>query len=234
MTDMRLELRRFTSLIHPQMLGAILSGESSAESEPTGVTADLGPVKALVKDLVERGAYRRPSERTGWDRQLVEPLHSALSHLTVRMASDMRFWQWLCVEVMSDFVWARWHGSVPEGPPEGAIPPSLAGRFLGRQTLNGVSRNALSRLWWCGQTLGSPQDGYRLAREALQNQDFFQTIFERELGLYPPAARACLHALRNATEDERRMAVKRLNHYLTTIAVEVLSEEDIVSLLTEN
>jgi hypothetical protein len=67
--------------------------------------------------------------------------------------------------------------------------------------------------------------------EALANQDFFQAIFERKFGLYPPAARACLDVLRDASEDERREATKRLNHYLTTIVLENLTEGDIRELL---
>ena len=108
-------------------------------------------------------------------------------------------------------------------------------RFLGAGTLRGTSRNALARLWWCAESLSSGQDGYRLARQALARQDLFQAIFERQFGLYPPAVRACLRRFGNSGVSERewRDGTRRLNHYLTTIVLEALSEDEILELLSE-
>jgi hypothetical protein len=79
--------------------------------------------------------------------------------------------------------------------------------------------------------LYSERDGYHLVYQVLSSQDFFQAIFEREFSLYPPAARACVQELASASEDERREATRKLNHYLTTIVVETLREEDIRALI---
>jgi hypothetical protein len=70
-----------------------------------------------------------------------------------------------------------------------------------------------------------------MAAAALENQDFFQAIFERKFGLHRPAASACLSVLNNASEEDRRQTTKDLNHVLTTIAVELLTQPEVEGLL---
>jgi len=94
-----------------------------------------------------------------------------------------------------------------------------------------VSRNALARLYWCATALWGEAEGYKWVRAALTNQDFFQGIFERKLGLCRPAAVAALKELSKKDEGTRRTALVRLNHYATTIALETLSEEGVAELL---
>lgn len=196
---------------------------------------DLGDPSGILGNILPGTRRSRPrraelSQRPTWDREMIEPLHLALKGLPRRVATDMRFWHWLCIVEFPDFVWLRWHGSVPEGPSE-QIGSALSGRFLGTPTLNGVSRNALARLWWCAEALYSQEDDYVLVRRVMSNQDLFQAIFERKFGLYPQAARAVLSYL-SENKEPHRLVAKRLNHYLTTIAVEILGEEEIVELLS--
>ena len=226
---MSIALRRYVELTDPRALPRLLVDPPSAASEPLGLTADFQELRAVFKKLLEE---RQGGDRAAWDGELVEPLHCALRVLSHRVAADMRFWHWLSVAELAEVVWHRWHGSVPDPLPE-TIGPSLTGRFLGSPTLHGVSRNALARLWWCAESLYSEVDGYSLARQALAKQDLFQAIFERKFGLYPPAARACLRKFRDASEEEWREGTRRLNHYLTTIVLEALMEDNILALLSE-
>lgn len=231
---MSTELKRYTRPIDRQELGKVMAEQAPVETEPAGVgTAEFAPVREVLYELLKR-PHESNRQRAAWDRELVEPLHRAMPGLTRRVAADMRFWHWLCIDELNDLVWYRWHGSVPDVPPdvlEGR--EGLAGRFVGTSSLGGISRNALARLWWCAESLRSEFDGYEAARDALLNQDLFQAIFERRLGLYPPLARAILDRFKGATQAEFRLPVKRLNNYATTFVLETLSEDDLGNMLDE-
>lgn len=227
---MTVELRRFTIPLTIRQLAVALQDSSDIETEPLGIIADFDEVKTVFENFHSKNTNASSVERAKLDRELAAPLHKALAHLAGRIATDMHMWHWLCVCEFKDIVWYRWYGRVPTDL-SGIISPALAERFLGTPTLHGISRNALARLWWCVETLYSESDKYDLVDIALGSQDFFQAVFEREFCLYVPAAKACLRALRNASEDERREAARELNHYFTTIAAEALSEKDIIQKL---
>lgn len=228
---MSVELGLYVTRITDVGLPELLADPSLVSSEPVGISADFSEVGEVLSASVAS------PDRAGsavLDGRLVEPLHRAMSDLPHRLATDMRFWHWLCVAQLQEVVWHRWHGVIPDSPAAVLTAnPALSDRFLGSNTLHGVSRNALARLWWCAESLRSDQDGYGLARQALAKQDLFQAIFERQFGLYPPAARACLRRFGggDVSEKEWRDGTRRLNHYLTTIVLESLSEEDILELL---
>lgn len=223
---MKIQLMRYRDLLRNHELVRALRDPQAFPTEAVGVEADL---EAVVCEI--NRCYVEVPDPSRWDSFLVAPLHRALRHLPRRTALDMRLWHWLCVAQFSEFVWRRWR---PEGPPvplPEVIEPQYAERFLGRPSLHGVSRNTLARLWWAGESLWSADDGYRLAEEVLGKQDLFQAIFERRFGLYPPAARACIRRYRDAAQAKWRDGTRKLNHYLTTIVVESLTEEDIYALL---
>lgn len=221
-------LYRFKEAVRPDALPAILAGECLPDVESVGILADLDSVRAEFERV--RKAF--PSERAQWDRHIAVVLHGVLRSLTRRQAADMRFWHWLCTVEMAEFVWLRWHGSVPEDMTVAESQRALSERFLGGPTLHGVSRNSLARLWWCAEALWTPSDGYQLVDLVLSNQDFFQTVFERKFSLYPPAARAFVRVHASSSEAERREAARKLNHHLTTITVEALDEREIEALLS--
>ena len=222
-------LKRYTDSVRHAQLEMALERATFLPVESIGAAADFTGIRETFARLLEETS--EGAERSFWDARLVEPLHQALV-ISRRQAADMRLWHWLCISELQDIVWERWHGKIPGNLAE-ALTESLAGRFLGTATLNGVSRNALARLWWCGETLktGDGADPYLLARKALERQDLFQAIFEREFGLYPPAARACLKKYQDAPAKQFRRGTRMLNHYLTTIAIESLTESDILEIL---
>jgi Family of unknown function (DUF6339) len=229
-----MELYRYIRRIGSADLSELLANPSLVNSEPVNMIADFSTVKEVLASACSDDTGR--IDLASLDGHLAEPLHQAMPELPHRLATDMRFWHWLCIAGLPDVVWCRWYGRVPDSPADVlAGNPSMVERFLGAGTLRGTSRNALARLWWCAESLCSGQNGYGLARQALARQDLFQAIFERQFGLYPPAARACLRRFGNSGVSERewRDGTRRLNHYLTTIVLEALSEDEIMGLLSE-
>ncbi|OLE28378.1 MAG: hypothetical protein AUI36_31165, partial [Cyanobacteria bacterium 13_1_40CM_2_61_4] len=192
-------------------------------------------VDDAIKRLIKKHDPHAPAvSRSTWDKALAPHVHKAFQHLSRRPLLDMRFWHWVCTVKFPECVLLRWYGKVPRHRGEAvAASPALRSRFLGSPTLNGVSRNSFARIYWCAEALYTTPVGYKLAEQALDNQDFFQAIFERNFGIYSPAARACLAVLKNSNENARRTATRKLNHYLTTIAVETLTQKDIEKLLSQ-
>ena len=230
---MATELRRFTRLLRPDELPEALTNPDMFETVSLDITVDLADVRAVVEDLIANtptGSSRQAL--AAWDEEMVEPLHAALGGVPRRLLSDMRVWHWLCTGEFRDFILARW---CSEEATEAFDDLTAAerGRFLGRASLNGVSRNALARLFWCGEALWSQEDGYHLARSSLHRQDFFQAVFERKFGLYRPAARACVVKLADATELAWRNSLKGLNFCLSTMVVEAMDESAVGELLEE-
>src|SRR5690606_8631248 len=98
--------RRYVRPVRPAFLSAVLCDPASAPSQPVGVSVDLGPVHELVREMASgTGSTRSPAV---WDARLLEPLHAALGHLPLNVATDMCFWQWLAISELSSFVWHRW------------------------------------------------------------------------------------------------------------------------------
>lgn len=229
---MSTELRLVAQLVHHDRLAAALADPGLIETESAGVICDLSEFRRLAILLVS--SNQDTDHRSKWDARLAVPLHRGLA-IPRRLALDFRFWQWLAICECADLVWKRWHGEVPEDPSVPIQDWSLAQRFIGTKTggrsLNAFSRHALARLWWCCEHLKSDADGYELVPLALSTQDFYQAIFDRELGLYPAAARACVRAFHGKPEGTFRRGIARLNHLLTTITLEGLSEHDIMELL---
>jgi hypothetical protein len=223
---MKVPLHRYPRPLRGTDLPDALRHPGVFNPEPLGIEADFD----RFCNEVER-CYGDQRDRASWDARLVEPLHRALRHLSRRLATDMGLWHWLCTAQFRDLVWRRWS---PENQPASLpeqVPPSVAERFLGSQSLRGFSRNALSRLWWAAECLVDQNGNYMWARRILEKQDLFQAIFERRFGLYPPAARACLKKYWQADEQKWREGTKWLNHYLTTLVAESLAEDEILALL---
>jgi hypothetical protein len=229
------ELQQFTTPVTRPWLYRLLENPAAIPVEPLEHQASLREVRKTVTRLIKKcGDQPLPiHQRSSWDRELVQPLYKALKGLPRRTLVDIRFWHWLCIVPLQDFVWYRWYGQIPEDP-RMALNQSqaLIGRFTGTSSLNGFSRNALARLYWCAATLYTEEEEFHWVELVLSNQDLYQAIFERKFSLYPPAVRACLIELKDRTEAERREAIKRFNYHLTTIVLETLTEEEIRKVLT--
>ena len=212
--------------VTPDRLYAVLEEPDSWESEELAQEAEFTEFDRVLESLASSDL-----SKPRWDEQLVEPFHRAMERIPEGVALDMRLWHWLCLVRYQDMVRSRWLPASSARSPE--VVHQRQSRFLGSNTLQGISRNALARLWWAGETLYSEDDGYNLAKKVFANQDLFQGIFEREIVLHQPAARAMVRVLQ--AEDSRtiNLVAKRLNQWATTIAIETLDEGEIVNLVRE-
>jgi hypothetical protein len=223
---MKVQLHRYPRPLGRGDLPAALRHPGVFCPEPLGIEADFDQFCKEVESC-----YRDEPDRAKWDARLVEPLHRALLHLSRRTTTDMGLWHWLCTAQFRDLVWRRWSPENESASLPDQIQPSVAQRFLGSSSLRGFSRNALSRLWWAAECLVDQNGNYLWAQRVFEKQDLFQAIFERRFGLYPPAARACVQKYWQAVERRWREGTQWLNHYLTTLVVESLTEDEILALL---
>jgi hypothetical protein len=216
-------VRQFAKPLTSTGLASALRGES----HPSESLVTVVPLAAVADAIATTDGL----SGSAIDGVLIEPLHRAMSTLTVREAADMRVWHWLTLH-FRDLVWRRWRDYLKQWEESEELNGEAAARFLGRTSLNGVSRNTLARLWWTAQQLQDDGD-YTLARRAIEKQDRFQAIFERRFGLYLPAARACIECFSELGEQETRDAARWLQQCLSTTVLERLSQEDVASLLAE-
>jgi uncharacterized protein DUF6339 len=215
-------VRRYSKPLTAAGLAAALKGDQQP-AEDLATPVPLDTVAAAIESVGD-------SKGSEIDAKLIEPLHRAIP-LTLREAADMRVWHWITVRFQG-IVWQRWPKYHQQWQETGELTGEAVSRFLGRSSLNGVSRNTLARLWWTAEQM-SEGDDYSLARDAVKSQDRFQAIFERRFGLYPPAARACLESFRNLSESEVRDAARWLQQCLSTTVLEHLSEAEIGALIEE-
>jgi hypothetical protein len=216
-------VRQFSKPMSAAGLASALRGES----QPSEPLVTVIPLTAVANAIAATDGFSGPAI----DGVLIEPLHRAMSGLTVREAADMRVWHWLTLH-FRELIWRRWRDYLKQWEESEELSGEAVARFLGRNSLNGVSRNTFARLWWTAQQLQDDGD-YTLARRAIENQDRFQAIFERRFGLYLPAAKACIECFSHLGEQETRDAARWLQQCLSTTVLERLSEEDIAKLLSE-
>jgi hypothetical protein len=221
------EILRFSREITSDELADVLSGTVSVPTEKTGVVADLAAVNKEIQKII-----RSKAPRTGYDTGLVEPLHRALKNLPQSLKLDVRMWQWMAIKRFPQFVWARWNGEQPKDIRAALARHGIPARFLGnRSSLRGRHRNALSRLFFAAETLYDQSDGYKLAGSAFQMQDRHTSLFEREMGLLPAAAKAFIRLTAGMNSKQIQRTGKRLNHIGSTIVFEFMGEKELVDLL---
>ncbi|MDF2092597.1 DUF6339 family protein [Knoellia sp. 3-2P3] len=222
------QLQRLSPALSRHGLCQALAGERTPTSVPLEATADLDRVRAAIEALTEELDSPLSSAT---DSILAPVVHQALGHLPRRVLLDMQFWQWLTVVEFREYTQRRWaHGLVVTTHSE--LSSGTAERFLGRPNLVGVARNALSRLFWCVETLDDASSNYELTQRMLGRQDLFVGVFEREIGLIPAVARACARTLPDLSEDERRIALRRLLLRGSALSLETVSEDEVAALLT--
>lgn len=234
---MRVTLQRYVLPIPIAALPEVLRNPGSHSTESLEIEVDFTPCFELIEDFHAQGRTTK-QQRSAWDARIAEPLHELLGPvLTRRLASDARLWHWLCTATQfREFVWLRWHGLVPADYDAALTDGDLPRRFLGSATLVGMARNAVARPYWTVATLvdgvSDREDALDLARTVLQTTDLHLNLFERLVGLHPPAARAAIRVLADRKEDERRDALVRLNHLATTTMLERMDEDEVARLLT--
>jgi hypothetical protein len=75
------------------------------------------------------------------------------------------------------------------------------------------------------------EEGYKLAGSAFTMQDRHTSLFEREMGLVPAAARALIRLTSAMDSKQIQRTAKRLNHIGSTLVFEFMEERELISLL---
>jgi hypothetical protein len=189
-------------------------------------------------------AVLRPNTReSDSDATVVQLIHEPLRDLPREAASKAGFWTWLACGYGRSYVWCRWVDDAPPGTERDDIASQIsegerAPRFSMRSPgLYGVSRHGLARLWWLADSL---QGDYELASKILDNQDIFQAIYERRVGLVPslPAILADEFNLgdpdrRPSGAEFRAKVMTTLNQLATVTRLETLDEEELRELVAQ-
>jgi len=220
-------LFRFESAVTPSQLQSIFEGRANLPVQKTGFVVDLDP----VDNAFHRLASKASTKKSDYDVELCQVLHKQLKHLPANLTVDMRLWHWLAAKRLSQFVWTRWHGSVPSDVGVALARGGMSDRFLGSSTLRGRNRNAISRLFFTAEILYDKTDGYRLAASAFANQDRHTSLFEREMGLVRAAAKALIRATTGMGSEDIQKTAKRLNHIGSSLVFEVVDERELIGLL---
>lgn len=218
-------LKRFGSAISGAQLRSLIEGQTVPSTRDLDVAVDLAPLKEVAAGLERDGSID-----TSTDAGFAPHVHATFRHLPRQVLLDHRFWQWLtCIE-FRDYTRARWAPDV-DFEVDPVLKPSQQARFLGNAGLNGLGRNALSRLFWVAEVMGDSDENYFLTRALFKKQDLAVGVVERSFGLIPAVARACARHLADVPEKEHREALKRLNLRSSTVVLEGVSEERVRQLL---
>lgn len=221
------DLLRFETPVSPGELAYVLLGSASPPVQKTGAKANLDPVEKTFRKL----AAQSSTKKGDYDVAMCEVLHRKLKHLPAPIKLDMRMWQWLTIRRFPDFVWTRWDGKIPTDVGAALARGGMADRFLGSRSLRGRNRNALARLFFTADILHDGKEGYRLAATAFANQDRHTSIFEREMGLVPAAAKALIKVTQKMGSEDIQKTAKRLNHIGSALVLESVDEQQLVRTL---
>jgi hypothetical protein len=221
------ELFRYEVPVDAHQLPAVLAGELVLPLSSTGRSANLEPVDKLIARLRAKGK----AKKTDYDIEVCEELHKRLKHLPSDLTLDMKFWHWLAIKRLPNFVWLRWNGSVPTDPKLALSRSGMSDRFLGGRTLRGRNRNALSRLYFTAKILHDDSMGYKLVNSAFANQDRHTSIFERQMGMIPSVAKAIVRATNGMGSEDIQRTAKRVNHIGSSLVLETVEEKEVLALL---
>lgn len=139
--------------------------------------------------------------------------------LTREQAANDGLWRYLAVVEFPDFVRYRW-----PYPDANRSTKSMRDKFL--KNARDIYEQALVRLWWIAELTHVGSD-YSRTEMALRSQELANDVFDRGFARYPPAVRACVDELNDANSHVVSKTTTRLNHALSTIRLEALSESDI-------
>ena len=215
------------------------------ELEVIGMAIDAAEVSdglAKAGKLAAASNREDAKKRAPIDAEVLEHIHAPLAGLSHEAASNRGLWTWLACGPGRDFIWMRWTDLEETPTAQSAVDAALnaPGSDLVRRFrmtspgLNGVSRHAIARLWWlCDSSAGD----YEAAAKILGNQDVFQAIFEREIGVVPGLAPLLAEVFDLGTDDAptgsdfRLKVMKTINQMASVTKIETLSPAEMRSLL---
>lgn len=196
---------------------AVAPEEIGRYSEPIDATADVDRLARKLETL--RAEY--PKHNSAIDPEAAVAVHKCVD-VSRRIAGIPGMWHYLAAVEFPEFVRHRW---------EYTTESAMREKFLGAG--KDIYSNALHRLWWVAE-LTYDEDAaaddaddeavYERTRKALRNQTFANKVFDRWFARYRPAAVACSEELSGASSSVIEETTLRMNHVLTKLQLEGLSE----------
>jgi hypothetical protein len=190
------------------------------------VTLDV--FESRWRSLLPQHTSLSPTQRAGTDWQLAEVLHEALRHLPRRVLLKPRFWEWLSIVRLPEYVVSRWVSDPTN------FTAANCGRFVCTSGVAGVETNALARLYWTADVSWTIRGDYTGLDSLFRIQDLHKTIFTNELCYQQ---RLCLaHAdemKQNFDEDEAREMVKILGKIQASTSYVSLSDQQLSALVKQ-
>jgi len=193
-----------------------------------GHSSDLQKFESKWPTLLPPGKPLTNQERAATDWQLADTLHDALRHLPRRELLKPRFWEWLSLVALPDYVIARWVADREN------FTVANCGRFTCSAGVAGIETNALARLYWTADVSWSVRADYSGLDSLLRLQDLHKTIFTNQLCYQ---MRLCLaHAdemKQNFDQREAREMVKILGKIQASTAYVGLTDKQIADLIKQ-
>ena len=171
-----------------------------------------------------------------------------LKYFPRRELTDIRFWQYIGLEYLQNYIWIRWSRDISDikqlnkdekikiiksfNKDEDEVWSSITSRFLGGSSLKSLtSRHAISRLFWPYKILEDEE----LVKLCFEKQDIAVAVFERQYGMHPEAAKAFIKNISlkhtNLEKKNIQLEAKKLNRYFATINADYLDQNSIKKLL---
>ena len=199
--------------------GATFPSEDFLES--CGVDVDFTYIQSMVTEAKEKEFSKEHI-----DFALALKLHDMLiaSKINTSFFTDMRFWQWVCLGPMNEYV--HWRFSI-----DLEKTPSHYVRFLGTGGIGGFSRNAVSRIFIPAYYLLPEIDGKELLESLFEKAQKELSIFQNEACLNPTILVAMVKATRNKNQAETQKIISNFNDLKASKCFDFMSQEEILELL---
>jgi hypothetical protein len=213
-----MNLLTYNDPVQPSELALVLSGDE----EPSTTSLELDrPIELVIAKAAE--VIRSDSRMTEKDAKLAPVLHEALKGVPRRHLTDRLFWHWMTTSPLKKFVDHRW--------PKNDAGNYPADRYLGTQTLNGVNRNGLARLYWTAEATVE-DDSYELTEMVLSNADLHLQIFDSSFCLDDRLVKICIRSLNDVGEEVHRRALLLLRIQIRATVIEALDGEQLEVLVS--
>lgn len=146
------------------------------------------------------------------------------SNLDKKFTHDLRFWQWICINEIREYIFWRWNINEDS--------PSKYPRFLGAGGVTGFSKNSASRLYFPAASLLNKDDGEDLLKEFWKFTQKELSISQSTLSINPKIFYAIAKATKNLNGDETKAFIIQLNFLKSNLFLDLMDENEISNLVT--
>ncbi|ALC05558.1 hypothetical protein CDES_05620 [Corynebacterium deserti GIMN1.010] len=167
----------------------------------------------------------------------------SIGYLNPADAADPRLWSFLALVTLREFMEGRWPLESKEDWRN-----QLLGRWLLRKTSRrSLLRHGIARLWWVAalthdadqskDATRTSGDSFAYTRWVFENQNRYQSIFERQLGSIDPIRWAILEVMYKSTLKGQTAEIKRITKELHLESgfrhLDVLDHAELVDLIEQ-